>query len=225
MLKSRTTYPPDGWTFFQPQTGKSFGGLTFLQTVDAIVEHRRANPRFGLSVDPDVVARELDDYTCARINHNPHYCVSESAASFSFPPLPLRQSGGAVAAGVRAGNSFLKNASVGIKTYLDWFGNGTPETIPVAEARAEVCLKCEFNQKGGLVERFSQATANEIMAVMGVLKDLNLHTSRESELHVCSKCDCPLSAKVFAPIDIVRKHIRPETMASLPEWCWIKDKP
>jgi len=242
MLKSRTTWPPGGFRFRDAKTGLVLTGvLDFKSSVYKIIEARKANPRFGLSTDYDAVANELDAYCCRnlRIPNDPNYCTQDGGgANFrkglpgsALPAVPARQAGN-----VAAASKFVRNAKVGIKTYLEWFGDGKPESIEVAEARAAVCLKnrglkkpdgtdipgCPFNQKGGLLERFTKAAATEIMGIMGVLKDLNLHTSREAELHVCELCDCPMAAKQFAPIGIIRKHMRNETMESLPDYCWIK---
>jgi hypothetical protein len=227
MLKSRKSEPPGGWLFFQPQTGKSFGGSTFMQTVNAIIEHRQANSRFGLSVNPDAVAKELDDYTCARINHNPHYCVSENAASFSSPPLPQRQSGAGARSAVAAAKngSFLKNATVGIKTYIDFFGDGRPVPQDVADKRAAVCAPCRLNEPGGLLERFTQAAAKEIMSIYGVLNDLNCKTALDEKLHVCSACQCPMKSKIWVNRDVIMKHMPKENFDKLVPECWMRIEP
>lgn len=231
MLKSRSTRPPGGWKFTQPESGWSLpvpDGVTFSSAVDRIITHRNQNPRFNLSTDRSTVEAELDNFTCARLKHDPSWCIAGQAASFTIPPLSRRQPVGAGASAVTAASKFLSNTFVGIKTWISFFGDGKPVAKEVANKRASACLSgndgkmCPFHVKGDIFQRFNKAAATEIMGIMGALKDLDMHSERESELGVCDLCDCPMSAKIWAPLPIIKKHMEKKTFDSLPEWCWIK---
>lgn len=222
MLKSRTMWPPGGWQYFEPATGwKAPVGLTFQQVVARIIQHRLANKQHRLSTDPDVVAQQLDDFTCARLNDNPSWCANLTVPPSFTVPLPsrsLRAGAGDVAGGAR----FLKNAGAGIKIWIDWFGEGKPVDKTLAENRAGICATCPQNdQKKGVFAWFTGKAVAEIKAIFSALNDLNMHTSQDDKLKVCKACDCPLKAKVWAPLHIVKKHITVEASSRLDERCWI----
>ena len=196
-------------------------GYTFQDAVSAIIKHRNDNPRFNLTTDPVAVAEELDNYNCAVLKNNPAWCEGVSPMSFRRPsPVRRLPVGGNIgAAGGRT--SFFQNVNVGIKVWRDWFGDGKPVEKALAEKRAAVCVKCDRNIKGNILERFSAAAGKEILAVFNSLHDLDLHTSLDKELNVCSVCDCALKAKVWCPVDVFAPHMKKETIDALPSWCWI----
>lgn len=197
-------------------------GLTFTQSVNAIVQHRKQNKQHNLSTKESEVEALLDGYTCARLRNDPAWCISTKDSSFSSPPsaqrpVPVEAKGSAADV-----PRFLSNVGAGIKTWLEWFGNGKPVDQKTAEERAVVCVNCVKNVKGGIKERFTAIAAKEIFAVFQSLNDLDLHTKYDAELNVCTTCSCPVRAKVWVPIDHVKKHMAPETFAILPEHCWIR---
>lgn len=223
MLKSRSMWPPQGWRFRQPETGWSApGGQTFSQVVEAIISHRQQNPRFKLSTDRATVENELDDYTCAILKNDQHWCEKPTVASFSVP-LPMRPQleeakQRSVVGGVKR---FIENATAGIKVWMNWFGDGRPVERSLTEQRATVCLACPLNEKANIAERFTEAAAKEILSIFASLNELDLHTSREPELHICKACSCPLRAKIWAPLRIIKKHITKEAWAALDSKCWM----
>src|SRR5512139_2803045 len=145
MLKSRRKHPPGGWKFTQPQTGwMSTPGLDFETVVESIIKHRLANPRFDLATDFQVVANELDAYTCARLNNNPSYCVAGDASKKAQSP--------SVVARLRSGAESVagagRNVVVGIGVLLDWLGSGGAAVAPaLAESRAAICATCPKNSR------------------------------------------------------------------------------
>lgn len=223
MLKSRSTWPPGGWQFLEPATGwRAPAGLTFDQTVNAIIKHRLANRQHRLSTDYDMVAQQLDDYTCARLKNDPYYCGQAMPQSFTVP-LPKRSRRAEGGESVAGGARFLANTSAGIKLWIDWFGEGKPVEPALAEQRAGICVECPMNdKKGGILERFTVMAGREILAIFSALNDLNLHTSQDEKLKVCKACDCPMKAKVWAPLDIIKKHLPQNAFDELHEKCWIR---
>ena len=224
MLKSRTKYPPGGWRFREPAMNWILpSGLGFKQAVEAITNKRKQNPRFKLPTDSVTVEAELDLFTCALLKNDPYYCDGPEATSFQ-KPLPInrhRQGEKGNVAGARNPN-FLANTNAGIKLWMDFFGSGKPESREVAEKRAAICVACPQNVKGNILERFNSVAGKEILAIFNAMNDLDLHTNLDKDLYVCHLCSCPLRSKVFAPLDMVKKHMVKETMESLPDFCWIK---
>lgn len=228
MLKSRRVFPPGGFQWLEPQTQWSAPpGLTFDQVVDALIAHRKANPRFNLTTDRAEVEKAVDSFQCIRIANNPEYC---DGPSFRAALLPQRQSavqGQMDARGNAAGGSeigkYIKNTAAGIGLYVEWFGTGSLVEQAEAERRAEICLSCPKHVKGNFFQRWNIVSAKEVMTVFKMLKDIKRSTKYDEQLSVCDPCDCPIGAKIWAPKDIIMSHIRPESAANLWEKCWLKD--
>lgn len=230
MLKSRRQFPPGHFSYFQPQTGWSAPlGLTFDQVVAALIKHRIANPRFDLSTEPEMVAKELDEYTCLRLGNDPNYCSSpaffpsgEELKKKRDSQFPFR---GPDLGGVAAAAKQARNTVAGIGLYLEWFGQAGPVAQEQANRRAEVCLGCpKHNTKLTILQRFNEIASKPIMQALGILNDLELHTPSDDKLGVCEACDCPIRAKVWCPIGVITNHIRPEAKAALAENCWIRSE-
>lgn len=223
MLKSRTTWPPGGWQFFEPSTGwRSPKGLTFDQTVSAIIKHRLANRQYKLATDSDVVAQQLDDFTCARLKNDKAWCVDSPPTGFTVP-LPKRSLRAEAKESVAGGARYLSNASAGIKLWIDWFGEGKTVSQDVAERRAAICAECPLNdKKRKILDWFTATAAREIMAIFSALNDLNLKTSKDEQLKICMACDCPMKAKVWAPMPMIKKHLSQERFNALAANCWIR---
>lgn len=236
-LKSRRTFPPGGFYYFQPQTQfQTTPGLTFDQAVAELIKHRLANPRFNLPTDTETVANELDEFTCVRIAQNPNYCTGTPGTVLPFPQPPkssFRQDLGGVVAGAA---KYVQNTMAGIALYAEWFGSSRPVAKEEAERRASICLSPDFkwmkdgkemtgcprHVQGNIAQRFNAEAADEIMKIMGILKDMNLKTPHDDKLGICDACDCPMKAKVWSPVYLILKHLRPEAKARLWEKCWIK---
>jgi len=225
MLKSRSTFPPGGFQYFQAQTGWRLPAMQDFNTAVGLIQaHRRQNPRFGLPTDFDEIADELDNYQCAILNNDPNWCMSAEVASFLPGRLPPQQAAAPSAGGVAGATRLVKNLTVGIRTYLEWFGSGKPVEKALASARAAVCVKCPQHVKMGLYERFSKEAADEAMKVMGLLKSVDLRTPLDDQLHICDACDCPLRAKIWCPLDIILKHIPSENFERLDPGCWMRSE-
>lgn len=222
-LKSRRTFPPGGFYYFQPQTQfQTTPGLTFDQAVAELIKHRIANPRFNLPTDTETVANELDEFTCVRIAQNPNYCTGTPGTVLPFQEptrLSFRQNLVGAAAGAA---KYVQNTMAGIALYAEWFGSSRPVAQEEAERRAAICVTCPHHVQGDIMQRFNAAAADEIMKIMGILKDMNLKTAQDDKLAVCEICDCPMKAKVWSPVYLILKHLRPEAKAGLWEKCWIK---
>lgn len=220
-------WPPGGWKFTQPQTGWSMpSGLGFHMAVQTIIQHRLQNPRFKLATDKETVADELDAYTCAILKHDPNYCIDVSQQPF-IPPLPVtRQPAGAnrvsaLKENAVAASKFIKNSTIGIRSWIEWFGNGQLASQSLADRRAGICVSCPQNTKGDLMERFGASVGMEILEIFTTLNNLDTHTKLDDRLHICNVCSCPLKAKVWCPIEIATKHLDDKAKSKLPDFCWL----
>lgn len=221
-LLNRRQFPPGGFVFFEPKTNwRSSPGFTFEQTVEEIIRHRLANPRFATqwNTDFDSVADELDAYTCVRISMDPNYC---SGGSPNFPPVPAPPrpwpglpNVGAVVAGTR-------KVVTGIAVLLDWLGQGGKPVDPLqAEARAGTCAACPHNKPDDLTAVFTVPASELIRKQLAIKNDLKIATPYDEKLGICELCACPLKLKVHTPIVHILKRLPQEVLAKLPDFCWI----
>jgi len=140
----------------------------------------------------------------------------------SPPPSPGGVRRSAFAGGVAAANTAL----TGLAIYKELFsGDSKPVAKSEAEWRAEICVSCPKNKKGGLKEWFVANIAKGLTELYGVMKDLDLTTSRDNELGTCEACLCPLKAKTWVELPTILKHMEPDVRAKLWDKCWITNPP
>jgi hypothetical protein len=222
-LKSRTAHPPYGFRFLQPEAGqiKEFEG-SFNHVVEQVQMLRLANPflceRYGWRTDTAGIEAEIDAYNTAR-------CIAGGWMDFILPDEP----GQAVASysppaekkrlGVVGG---VKRVAAGVALLVDWLGSGgKPVDGALAEKRAQVCARCPRNDGGDIKAYFTEPIADKIRVQLEMKGDLQLRTSVEDRLTVCSACDCPLKLKVFVPLDYILEHTSADTKTRLDPLCWI----
>jgi hypothetical protein len=226
-MKSRSAFPPQGWWYYQPETNwpevpqAFFAGMTFDQAVDAIIKHRRANPRFNLATDAATVGDQLDAFTAMRLAGNAKardYLIEgdpeKKAGAPSYPWAEQRR--GSVADGV-------KKVAAGAGALWDWLGDGGDPVLPaMAVSRAMVCAECERNKPGDWTSWFTVPASELIRKQLEIRNDMELKTPLDGRLGVCGTCLCPLPLTVWVPIEYKLKTMRQEVFDQLPEWCWVK---
>lgn len=224
-MKSRNAHPPGGWMFYQAETGWSAPEwLSFDATVANVIAHRQANAgRFPqLSTDFFTVQAEVDAYNAERMKTIPGGMSFVQEGDSSPPGFPMphlrRQQVGRNVAGVV---EHVKNAVAGIGLWMEFFGED-PVQASLAESRASVCLACPLNIQGDVFQKFDAATGKGLLEIFAAMKRQNMQTTFDSRLGVCGACDCPLKAKVWAPIDLIAKHLRPEAKEKLWAECWMR---
>lgn len=220
-------FPNGGWRFYSAQTKWSIPhplGVTFQGAVDLIVQHRLKNQsitrKHGLSTNWSEVADELEAFTRQRLG------LMEDSPPKHLPHQPVEPE--AAAGGVEG---FLKSAGrrgkavlTGIKVYIDTFGeSGRPVDLKEAERRASICATCPKNEKGDWKSFFTEEAAAGIMGVYAILRDLDLKTSHDEGLGICSACLCPMRQKVHVKLEHILRRTNEETIARLKEAprCWI----
>ena len=222
-LNSRTKLPPGGWKWLQPETGWEAPHPlheSFTKTVQRIADHRRNNPRFGLTMDPEAIAIELEDYTCHRLNGDPRYCTIEEGEKKKSSWWPVTEQKPVAALARRA-----KKTAAGVKCMREWLGNGAiPVAQEEAECRTNICAGCPKNDKGNWWDMVTGAVAEAIKSQLQTKENLRLSTSKETEIGTCSVCYCHLPLKVWVPMEHIKKYTDEETLAEFPSNCWIYEK-
>lgn len=218
-LKSRDMQIPNGFQFFQPQTKWRPARMSSFETiVHQLIQHRHGNPRlaakYNWSTDPTTVANEVDEFNaqlCKQMGWTKYIDEGVQSApptSFPVPPSSPLQKLGAVVGGA--------------KTLVKWIASGA-EAVPaaLAEKRASICVDCPKHDKGDWTRRFTVPTANAIRDMLIARKGMNLSTSFDDRLQVCTACDCPLKLKVHIERGRIVREMGPETLAKLDPGCWI----
>ena len=217
---SHTQTPPGGWQWYSPQTRWTLPNpvsVTFDQAVTLIMKHRLANPavtvQFRLATDFNSIAAELDSFTRSRLGM--------PAINFpkQMPPPAVPQLSGAVQSAV----AVVKKIAAGAALLMEWEESGMP-AVPseVSQKRADICAGCPKNEQGkGLTDYFTEGTSEMIRKRFARLFAMNLTTTRDTQLKVCSACLCPLRLKVHTPMELIVKRLKPEQRSELDSRCWI----
>jgi hypothetical protein len=217
-LKSRNEFPPNGWQYYQAETGWSSDPyMGFSDVVKQIIAHRQANPRFNLATDAPTVENALEQYTVSRllsINGGRDYLLDDGGAPPpSFPSRrPLRERVADAAGSAR-------RIVIGIATLKDWLGDGLkPVEHTEAERRASLCVRCPNNLPGS---HLVDAAAETFRRLVAAKNDMKLVTAHDEKLETCAACSCRLTLKVWAPMAHILKHTDAEVRAKLWSECWI----
>jgi len=117
----------------------------------------------------------------------------------------------------------IKNYANGTRICYDWLGEGGEVVCQeLAQARADVCVKCPKNVKGGLLPK---AIAWAVHEQLQLKNDLQLIVNGEKLLGKCSICDCQNKLKIWREISKIRDEETPESLSKFPTWCWVVNEP
>ena len=116
----------------------------------------------------------------------------------------------------------------GTSTLLDWLVRGNREQVPDEEAsrRAAICATCIFNADP---EGCSQCNMKALRSLADAIVGGN-RQPWDAQLKSCGICGCTLSAKVRLPLDVLRRHLKPEQLTQLPPaypgfaGCWLREE-
>lgn len=228
-LVNRQQAIPNGFKFYQAETGwdtdalSDVRGRSFDAVTRALIRHRLGNrwlvEKHGWATDYETVAAEIDAYNALRLSKNPawsNFIVEDEGGSTISSPFFKRPQG-------RPGNvAGASRVVAGVKTLLDWLGaGGRPVAKELAENRATVCSTCPMNQPGDWTTFFTAPVAATLRLQLGMKNDLRLETSKDSELHVCNACSCPLPLKVWTPLHYILENMDETVKQRLDPRCWI----
>ena len=229
-MKSRTAHPPYSWRYLQPETGQT---EEFVGSFNAVVEQvqmlRMANPflceRHGWRTDTAAVEIEIVQYNVARCINNGWLDFLIMDEPGQVPPFvaPPEKKNPRHAAGVGS----AKRVVAGVALLLEWLGSGgKPVESALAEKRASICATCPKNSGGSFISYFTAPIAEKIRVQLEMKHDLQLRTSYDSQLTVCTGCDCPIPLKVQVPLPYILEHTSEDTKTRLADFCWIlNEKP
>jgi hypothetical protein len=113
----------------------------------------------------------------------------------------------------------------GAKAIYEGFGDSPPPQ-EVAQARSDVCTgrlsgtPCKYNHTGGW--SITTKAAQVIHSQRQRKLELKLSVDGEDALGVCKVCRCYLPLKIWYDIERIYEHTTDSTLASFPDFCWIK---
>lgn len=205
--------PPGGWNYTEAATGWSYPDVyagTWGQLINAIIQHRQANPKYGLSlVQSDVeyaAGKQIYD-RLSPVDRDRFFRVSDT----SYVPPPTAQKKTGVAAFVDR----LRSDAKGAEILSDWLGaGGEPETTERATERASICRTCPHNVPAKKIETWLAARIKQYEEVK---HSITLKTEHDADIKGCSVCGCWLPLKVWVPVE----HLKNDA-DDFPSHCWIR---
>ena len=224
-LKSLTAHPPYSFRHLQPELGQTEETVgSFNAVVEQVQMMRMANPflceRYGWRTDTAGVEADVHNYNVARCVNNGWWdflIMDEPGVAAPFV-APAEKKRPALVAGVGS----VKRVAAGVALLVEWLGNSAkPVESALAEKRAGICATCPRNNGGDWKAYFTEPIAEKIRVQLEIRNDLQLRTSHDAQLTVCSACDCPLGLKVFSPLSYILEHTSEDTKTRLDPRCWI----
>ena len=217
-LKSRRNCPPNGFSFRQNQTGWELNVWDFEQLCQQLQAHRLANPSLKLPTDLDSIREEVDVTNANRVASIPN---AESYVT-GGPVIPKTRASHGLSPRLQSAAGSIKKIAIGAGLLIDWIIEGAnPVSAEVANARAQVCVKCPKNSPASLSNFFTRSASELICKEIEQVKKLDMTTPDDEKLGVCTACACPLRAKVWCPLSYINEHMAPEIKADLHFSCWI----
>lgn len=201
-FKSKNRVPPgDGFQFTHPETGHISRGMRYHMWMDAIRRHREGNHL------PPVAPEEAEHQNCAGLS-------PEARREFCEDVEDTVQTIGLSLGDMLRGTATLAAFKL------------SPDTVvsqPEAERRASICanydgIGCKYNvhyRSGCGVD--CQSLIDSVKAIVG-----DEVTSQDSKLLGCAVCTCALKAKIWLPLEALRRFESAELASKYPDWCWMK---
>jgi hypothetical protein len=222
-LKDENKQIPNGYTFYQPETGWRSRPWSSLRGIaEALVAHRKANPfliqKHGWSADYHEVYKEVISYNvriCQQMGWMDYLHEVEGAGGRPAN-VPFLQSPKSLI-------DRVKGNVAGGETLVEWL-TSKEEAVPAdqANSRAATCAVCPSNRKAKLGDIFTVAAAAAVMAAYELRRQWKLETPSDNEIGVCDACDCPMKLKVHVPTKWVQKRITQSQFDALDGKCWIR---
>jgi hypothetical protein len=200
-LKSRQATPPGGFQFTDPTTGhtiKTHSWSNFMRLID---EHRDGNGLVPVSIDI------AEDQCCQNIPPSARSEFCEDADRSTREALAVQLTHADIFRGTRTVAAFKLSGQ-----------------LPVAQAeanrRSEICAGCPFNRPfvkpcGGLCAELIEIVRSFIGGA---------RTSHEDRLEACGVCHCALTAKVWLPMEHLRRYESAALTAKYPAHCWMVEE-
>jgi hypothetical protein len=197
-LRSKSTHPPRGWVYIQPDTRLRIEGESHGDLAKKIVQHRsyKKLPRASLAEAIEDMERQI----CARLSNNE--CVSEG------PNDELRPVDETAVLTVSSVTRFSAAA-------VRWLAKGA-KVVPVEQLqkRQAACSACPLN---------NPMKACSCSIFYKTINALVPESRRDPGLYICSACGCSINAKVQMPIEMVMQADEGRNI-HYPVGCWVRDE-
>lgn len=217
VLKEVQKQIPGGFQFFVPQTNWKPAPFSSIDSIaQQLIQHRRGRPdlvaKHGWSLDLGQVTAEVTAYQveiCVQNGWNDYLLGGGEGTSFFPPPQPSLL-------------NRVRSVAGGAEVIIDWLKSGA-EAVPseLSNNRAQTCSTCPMNQPGGFESWFTVPVSKAIRAAVEHRKEMNLSTSFDDQLQVCSVCLCPIKLKVHLDINRLLRDTPKATHDAFPQHCWI----
>lgn len=217
-VRNRHVTAVGGWKYFQPQTGMSFNEWDFKLICQKVQQHRKSNPRFGLSTNLVDVENDVDEANALRMLSMPgaeSYVETVGSTIPKFRP-PSNPSSPNVA-------DASERLIGGAKIVAEMFGPQGPVSPELANKRASICSECPLNEKGDWTRWFTVPASAIVRQMLEVVHNMKLSTPYDDKLVFCSACSCPLKGKVWAPLEHIKAHTPQESLDRVDPKCWIRN--
>jgi hypothetical protein len=198
--------PPGGFRYRIPEDNKLIGPHIVYRDLRAeVCRYYALTDRLA----PSNLDDKIHAFMCAQIGLT--YCRDSDANRLLVPnprsTLPLR----------------FFSVVQGTKTIGEWFVKGRllhrlSLVDPVqSTTRARTCSTCSHNVPiSGCAACVAGQLNRAIAAIVG-----NASTPLDAQLQACDLCGCSLKAKVWFPLDLLRKHMTYDQLAAFPPHCWL----
>lgn len=207
---------PNGAFYYEPATKWKSSPGSLDSITNQLIAHRKGNPalaqKFGWSTDYQTVWNEVEQFQvliCQQMGWTRYITEGGGGSPLPFPVASK-------------GPSRLGAVVGGGETIVEWIKDGAEAVpAPLAEKRAEVCVKCPKNKSGNLLDFFTETVSGAIRRALEDRERMNLSTIYDKDLHVCQACLCPLRLKVHLGLDRILKRLPQESKQALDPQCWI----
>jgi hypothetical protein len=104
----------------------------------------------------------------------------------------------------------------GVDTLMEWTITGRVVTPPMAQDRADTCLRCPRHKPTNF---FKSLFAGAVKRQVGLKNKLKLRVKGEKQLGECEVCGCVMKTKIWMELDT----IKPTDEESKDYWhqCWL----
>jgi hypothetical protein len=198
-IKNRSSTPPQGWKYTQPESGATFAHYDYITWKNSILSHRKAN-NYPI---PDDFEDDLVNEACKQNPHWPGSVCKRLASPRGHARKKL---------GWKEAFAFLRVLEAFVKQ------GGALVDQEEANRRAEICARCPKN-----IPIASSCGACET-GLRSLLKFLirDKKTWADAEIESCGVCGCNLKASVWFPLEVQQQGLSEEQKAEFRsiDYCW-----
>ena len=225
-LINRQQQIPNGFRFSLPEIKYNAPPFASFDTiVNSVARLTSANPDLSTKYGWPMDRRGVEDWVesfqvqLCEMNGWTNYITG---GDNSAPPPKFKALSPMAPKQVSAVADKVKKVWQGVKSLNDWIDSGEP-AVPqtLAQARADICVTCPQNGKGGLEEWFTKPASESIKRQFEKLSSRQLSTTKDTQLNVCTACLCPIRLLVHTPLKYKLAHMGEETRKALDTRCWI----